>query len=142
MSRASSPSPRALAQPSANAFADRRESPRLYYAAEITFSSGNNFYAGRARDISAGGLFFETTEALEVGTRIRIRLQILDKPFAVSAKVCWLLYDRVGRTRGAGVRFVHIPKPMKDAIGEFMRRRAPIQFEFEPSGMLPNSEPP
>lgn len=136
------PHPLGLKPPNAPSPRDRRESPRLYFSAEITFSSGNNFYAGRARDISTGGLFFETTESLEVGTRLRVRLQILDKPFAVTAKVCWLLYDRVGRPRGAGVRFVNIPRPMREAVAEFMRLRAPIQFEFEPSGALPATEPP
>lgn len=112
---------------------ERRAGPRLYFAADITFTSGNNFYAGRARDISQGGLFFETFASIDVGTAIQMRLQIMDQVFAVPATVAWMLYDHAGRVRGAGVRFLQVPAPMRDAIGAFMMRRPPIQFEFEPS---------
>jgi uncharacterized protein (TIGR02266 family) len=121
---------------------ERRTSPRQHFSADLTFSSENNFYAGKARDISTGGLFFETTAALEVGTRIWIRFALLGDAFAVTAKVCWVQADRVGRPRGAGVRFLHVPEPMREAIAAFMVCRAPIQFEVEASGELPESEPP
>lgn len=121
---------------------ERRKSPRLHFSADITFASGANFYAGRTHDISAGGLFFETTAALEVGQRLWIRLRVLGQPYAVTAEVCWLLYDRAGRPRGIGVRFLNTPPPMREAIDIFMRCRDPIEFDFESGSRRPPPLPP
>jgi uncharacterized protein (TIGR02266 family) len=137
MSRANRPEAAALPDPR-----ERRQSVRLHFSADLTFASGANFYAGRARDISAGGLFFETSAALQVGDRLWIRLRVLGQPFAVTAEVCWLLYDRAGRPRGAGVRFLNTPPPMRESIEMYMRCRDPIEFDYESSSLHPPPLPP
>lgn len=112
---------------------ERRRSPRLPLSAAVNFTSRDNFFAGRALDISLGGLFIETSAALDVGTKIGVRIQILDRVFAVSSEVAWVLSDRAGRPVGIGVRFLQIPAPMVETISAFMQRRMPIGFEVDES---------
>ena len=110
---------------------ERRSAHRLPLSAAVDLSSRDNFFAGRARDISLGGLFVETSAALDVGTRIGVRIQILERAFAVMTEVTWVLSDRVGRPVGVGVRFLQMPAPLTEAIATFMRQRRPINFEFD-----------
>ncbi|MEP7122195.1 MAG: PilZ domain-containing protein [Byssovorax sp.] len=112
---------------------DRRGAQRLPLSAAVDLTSRDNFFAGRALDISLGGLFIETSAALDVGTRIGVRIQIVDRAFAVTTEVVWVLSDRVGRPLGVGVRFLQMPAPLVDAISAFMQRRRPIGFDIEES---------
>jgi uncharacterized protein (TIGR02266 family) len=112
---------------------ERRREPRVPLSSLIGLRSRDNFFAGRTRDISFGGLFIETKAALDIGTEVGVRFQVLDRVFAVTTEVTWLLRDRAGRPLGLGVRFVHMPISMVQTIAMFMRLRAPIGFEVEVS---------
>jgi uncharacterized protein (TIGR02266 family) len=113
--------------------AERRSASRLPLSAAVHFTSRDNFFAGRTRDVSLGGLFIETSAALDIGTHIGVRIQIVDRAFAVMTEITWALSDRVGRPLGVGVRFLHMPSPLIDAIAAFTRTRNPIGFEFDAS---------
>jgi uncharacterized protein (TIGR02266 family) len=112
---------------------ERRSAHRLPLSASVDLTSHDNFFAGRALDISLGGLFIETSAALDVSTRIGVRIKILDRVFAVMTEVTWVLSDRVGRPVGVGVRFLQMPAPLVDAITAFMQQRMPIGFDVDES---------
>jgi uncharacterized protein (TIGR02266 family) len=112
---------------------ERRGARRLPLSAAVDLTSRDNFFAGRALDISLGGIFIETSVALDVGTKIGVRIQILDRAFVVATEVAWVLWDRVGRPVGVGVRFLHMPAPLVETIHAFMQQRMPIGFDVDES---------
>lgn len=121
---------------------ERRRSTRLPLSASVHLVSRDNLYAGRARDISSGGLFIETSAAIDVGVEIGVRLRLLDETFAFTSEVVWALGDRAGRPVGVGVRFLHLSARLRDAIAAFMARRAPITFDVDPPGGAAFGPPP
>ncbi len=105
--------------------------PRFPLASSVNLGSRDNFFAGRARDISVGGLFLETTARLAVGEVVVVRIQVLDRVFAVSTEVSWTVCDLADRPLGLGVHFVSLPTALVRTIASFMALRSPIHFEVE-----------
>ena len=90
-----------------------RKHPRVALHAAVDISSGANFYAGRTRDISLGGLFMETTANVAVGMPLTIRLDLLGKPSEIQAEVVWVLSDAAGALAGAGLRFLELTPELR-----------------------------
>lgn len=106
---------------------ERRSSPRVGLCADVDLESNANFYAGRTRDISAGGLFVETHAALPIGAQVRIRLKLMGRSFEIASEVAWQLEDETGVV-GIGVKFAHMTKSAEEAIRAFVERRPPMEF--------------
>jgi Tfp pilus assembly protein PilZ len=104
---------------------------RIPLASSVNLCSRDNFFAGSAYDISAGGLFLETTARIAIGEVVVVRLQVLERVFAISTEVSWTLWDRAARPLALGVRFVSLPAALVWTIASFMRLRSPIHFEVE-----------
>jgi uncharacterized protein (TIGR02266 family) len=120
---------------------DRRRFPRFEVSVDVDISSGSNFYAGRARDISLGGLFIQADVGLRPGTEIQVQLTVLHTRLAIPAEVVWVLVDAQGMTSGVGVRFLSVTPMARKKIEAFMRMRPPMDFEIEAADDLDSSEP-
>lgn len=107
---------------------DRRVHPRLQISVDIDFQSAHNFYTGKTRDISAGGLFIETDIGLPIGTRINVDLKFLGTRAKVGAEVVWATFDTQGRSVGVGLRFVSLSDKVRQRIEAFMGIRPAIAF--------------
>src|SRR5260221_1983108 len=107
---------------------DSRQHPRVSIAVDVDVTSESNFYAGRTRDLSLGGLFVETEVALPIGIEIEVKLKLPKGTFMLRCEVVWQLSDR-DQTVGLGLRFVDPPKETKRAIEAFMSIRNPVPFE-------------
>ena len=107
---------------------ESRQHPRVSIAVDVDVTSGSNFYAGRTRDLSLGGLFVETDVGLPIGAQIDVKLKLPKGMFLVACEVVWQLSDK-GRTLGVGVRFVQLSLGAKRAIEDFMSVRSPVAFE-------------
>jgi uncharacterized protein (TIGR02266 family) len=107
---------------------DNRQHPRVSIAVEIDVASGSNFYAGRTRDLSLGGLFVETDVGLPIGSQIDVKLKLPGGTFMVACEVVWHLSDK-GHTVGVGVRFLQLSAGARHAIESFMSLRSPVAFE-------------
>jgi uncharacterized protein (TIGR02266 family) len=114
---------------------NRRQFPRLILEAEVDLQSGSNFFAGRTRDISLGGLFIETELPLGVGARVDVSLALAGSPVILSCEVAWTLFDASDRPVGLGLHFLSLGAETRVKIVDFMRSRAPIGFEHEPHEM-------
>lgn len=108
---------------------DRRRHPRLSLEVDVDVSTAHNFYAGRTRDISMGGLFIESPIGLEPGTEITVSLALGPKRFTLPCKVTWILGARDGASAGFGVEFDALPDVARKAIHAFMKTRAPLDFD-------------
>jgi len=108
---------------------ESRQHPRISIAVDVDVRSASNFYAGRTRDLSLGGLFVETDVGLPIGVEIEVKLKLPKGAFALSGEVVWSLSDRAMGTVGIGVRFLELSSGAKRAINEFMEIRSPVAFE-------------
>ena len=115
--------------------ADRRREARIQLAVEVDFGSAHNFYGGKTRDISTGGLFIDTGAGLPVGTIVSVDLRFLKTKARVEAEVMWSLLDDKGESVGLGVRFLRLPDEIRQRIETFMGLRPAIDF------MMMDAEP-
>jgi len=108
----------------------------------VDMSSGHNFFSGRTRDVSAGGLFIETNVGLPIGAEVALDLEVVGHRFRANAEVAWVLVGDDGETAGVGVRFVRPSPLLLNTIAAFMARRGPIPFEMDaPSDPPPKKTP-
>lgn len=117
--------------------AERRKHPRVSVAVEVDVTSEHNFYVGRTRDLSMGGLFIETSVGIEIGSAVGIELTLDGKRHSLQAEVMWALSGDDGATIGVGVRFTSLGDAAKRAIEKFMKKRAPEGIDVEPVGVEP-----
>lgn len=112
---------------------ERRKHTRVSVEVEVDITSDSNFFGGTTRDMSAGGLFIETTSGIDIGAAITIQLTLDGKTHALPAEVMWALDRADGETFGIGVQFISLPPSSRNAIIAFMKQRAPLEFEmFDP----------
>ena len=118
---------------------ERRRFPRLAISVEVDLTSGDNFFAGRAKDLSVGGLFLECDAGLLLGADVTVRLSLLDETFQIPCEVIWTLSGDDGQISGIGVRFLSLTARERRCIETFMQKRSPISFEplEEGHGRLP-----
>ena len=108
---------------------ESRQHPRVSIAVDVDVASGSNFYAGRTRDLSLGGLFVETDVGLPIGLQVDVKLKLPKGTFTVRCEVMWLLSEGPLQTVGVGVRFLELSPGAKRAIEAFMAIRSPLDFE-------------
>jgi len=112
---------------------DRRQHARVSVEVDVDVDTGSNFFVGKTRDLSMGGLFIETPIALPIGAAVSVQLKLKGKKHRLSSEVMWALDGADGATVGIGVRFSSPPPTSRNAILAFMKERAPVEFEmFEP----------
>src|SRR5262249_17925036 len=116
---------------------ERRKNPRVAIAADVDLSSGDNFFTGRTRDISVGGLFLDIDVGLPIGAQVGVRLKGGASVFSVHCEVMWALDDDDGRVRGLGLQFVELAPDARAAIEAFMTSRAPLLVDMEPPSDAP-----
>lgn len=112
---------------------ERRQHTRVSIEVDVDVSSESNFFVGKTRDLSMGGLFIETPIALPIGAGVSVALRLKGKKHELAADVMWALDSGDGATVGIGVQFKKLPPKSRNAILAFMKERAPVAFEmFEP----------
>ncbi|MBL9022535.1 MAG: PilZ domain-containing protein [Myxococcales bacterium] len=104
---------------------------------DVDVTSGSNFYAGKTRDVSVGGIFIELPVAPEVGTDIGLKLTLGSRQFSVIGRCTWVLSGQDGEPVGFGAEFVGLLPGVKKAIETFMIKRDPLDFE-----LIEDDEPP
>lgn len=93
----------------------------LDVAVELTPKGSQERIAGRAKDISLGGMFIETPAALAHHAQlvVHVKLPGQNAPFALPAKVRWT------SAQGMGVQFDLIGARETFAITEYTKLHAP-----------------
>jgi Tfp pilus assembly protein PilZ len=129
---------------------DRRRHPRVNLEVDVDVSTPNNFYAGRTRDLSLGGIFIEMPITPEVGTEVGIKLALGKRRFELVVRCAWILTGPAGAPVGFGAEFTKLQPPLKKAIEGFMQKRDPLAFDLledveddgEPEGSGGKGGPP
>lgn len=60
--------------------ADVRQAPRESYTEALSISSDSGNYFGQAKDVSATGVFVETTAKFAIGDRVKLMLTFISAP--------------------------------------------------------------
>ena len=109
---------------------ERRKHPRVTISVDVDFETGSNFYSGKTRDMSEGGVFVESPIFAPVGARIELQLRLFGHHYEVPVEVTWILCDEAGAVIGFGARFLELRRPVRRVIQEFMKAREPMPFEL------------
>ncbi|MFO0591301.1 MAG: PilZ domain-containing protein [Polyangiaceae bacterium] len=109
---------------------ERRKHPRVTISVDVDFETGSNFYSGKTRDMSEGGVFVESPIFAPVGARIELNLKLFGHHYEVPVEVAWILCDEAGAAIGFGARFLELRRPVRRVIHEFMQAREPMPFEL------------
>ena len=115
---------------------ERRKHARLALSVDVDFKSRDNFYSGKTRDISEGGLFIVSDVALPVGAQLTLVVKLLGTTMQTPGEVTWVLLGDGDEVVGMGVRFLNLTSAARTKIESFMKRRTPMPFE------MVESEPP
>lgn len=95
-----------------------REFPRLSCYLMVDFAAGGKAYQSCIRDISANGVFIETTNQFEEGQRISLCFTLVESdetlPFKVKGRVTRLYPD------GIGVQYVNMTHYQRDIINALL----------------------
>ena len=70
-------------------------------------TADGNRHLGHSRNISLGGMFVETMQALPVQTTIQVRFRVptQPEPIDVTGEVRWVEAGGAGQLSGMGIRF-------------------------------------
>jgi len=95
-------------------FEERRRHQRIAISDVVLFRSvegqpRKQFLEGRARDISRGGIFFTTTEPLDLGECIELAFRELNSPADTRAVAEVVRVDQTPDGYGIGARFTYAP---------------------------------
>ena len=116
---------------------ERRRQARFAIASDVDLTSEDNFYAGRTRDLSLGGLYVETNAVLPLGSLLAVRVKIRGKAYSIDAEVVWTMLPDGDATGGLGLRFVQLPDEARRAIEGFIHLRPPLPFDLGPPSAAP-----
>ena len=126
---AKTPPPSASPSPVAPA---RRTTRRVPCSISMSVKNGERVYTSKTLDISHGGIFLETDEPIEIGTRIDMTFQIPNSDRAVNAvgKVAWAGHggsEGHGVT-GVGVKFSRIDPADLQLIVDYVNRVSRVVY--------------
>ncbi|RKI54057.1 TIGR02266 family protein, partial [Corallococcus sp. AB049A] len=111
---------------------DGRKAGRVRMHTAIDTRSDSNFFTGFSMDISEGGIFIATVEAVPRGTPVELDFTLPGgRPLTVNGVVRWA---RDGNDRtpdlmpGVGVQFTTLPPEVAHAISSFVSTRDPMFY--------------
>ncbi|MCC7535514.1 MAG: TIGR02266 family protein [Deltaproteobacteria bacterium] len=103
---------------------DRRGSERVSLETTIGMHSESYFYAGRAQDLSDGGIFVATYATLPVGTEVTVSFLLPDgRPILATGIVRWTREARETSGPGVGVAFDGLARETLEAIRGYVAGR-------------------
>ncbi|MBE4752286.1 TIGR02266 family protein [Corallococcus sp. ZKHCc1 1396] len=127
--RSDKPGPRLPLPPAKD---EARSNGRVRMHTAIDMRSDSNFFTGFSMDISEGGIFIATVEAVPRGTTVDLDFTLPGgRPLTVNGVVRWA---RDGNDRtpelmpGVGVQFTALPPEVAHAISSFVATRDPMFY--------------
>ncbi|MBL0698187.1 TIGR02266 family protein [Comamonas sp. JC664] len=111
---------------------DARRNGRVRMHTSIDMRSDSNFFTGFSLDISEGGVFIATVDAVPRGTQVELDFTLPGgRPMKVTGVVRWVR-EANARTPelmpGVGVQFTGLPSEVATAISSFVTTRDPMFF--------------
>ena len=101
---------------------NKRRAPRIQMKLEVFYGEGKmlaNYEESQTFNVSAGGMFLESSNPLELGTNIELKLPLEgdDRPISFLARVAWINSQtspvRGDHPTGMGVEFLRIDDELR-----------------------------
>lgn len=113
--------------------AAQRNLPRTAVAVDVSMQTEHNFYMGLTENLSEGGLFIATYDALPLGTKLDLTLKLPETaPIKVKVEVRWVReYNQFTESMapGVGVQFQDLAEGDQKVITSFLAQRDPILYD-------------
>lgn len=107
---------------------NKRVHPRLPTMLKVEYSKGGEVYYDYSTNISKGGLFLHSSQFLDMGNRLHLRLRLPGKQRPIQAIGLVMWADKGGpaspNLSGIGVRFQHITQKHRDQLEHFLQQFA------------------
>lgn len=123
-----------VAQQRRRAGRERREHERVAVRLEVDYRCDDNFLFAYITDMSAMGIFIQTTSPKPAGTLLNLRFRTQDgSRLDVEGRVIWVNHPRVADSinPGMGVQFVRLAPAQRDQILALVRTFAYLSDDEE-----------
>jgi uncharacterized protein (TIGR02266 family) len=111
----------------------QRNLPRIAMAVDVSMQTENNFFMGLTENLSEGGLFIATHDALPLGTKLDLILKLPEtSPIQAKVEVRWVReYNQFTKDMapGVGVQFQDLGEADQKVISSFLAQRDPILYD-------------
>ncbi|MCP3063355.1 TIGR02266 family protein [Myxococcus sp. K38C18041901] len=112
--------------------ADARRNGRVRMHTSIDMRSDSNFFTGFSMDISEGGVFIATVDAVTRGTQVELDFTLPGgRPMKVTGVVRWVREANPKMPElmpGVGVQFTGLPEEVASVISSFVTTRDPMFY--------------
>ncbi|MCK8499882.1 MULTISPECIES: TIGR02266 family protein [Myxococcus] len=112
--------------------ADARRNGRVRMHTSIDMRSDSNFFTGFSMDISEGGVFIATVDAVPRGTQVELDFTLPGgRPMKVTGVVRWVREANPKMPElmpGVGVQFTGLPEEVASVISSFVTTRDPMFY--------------
>ncbi|MFY1826924.1 TIGR02266 family protein [Myxococcus fulvus] len=112
--------------------ADARRNGRVRMHTSIDMRSDSNFFTGFSMDISEGGVFIATVDAVARGTQVELDFTLPGgRPMKVTGVVRWVREANPKMPElmpGVGVQFTGLPEEVASVISSFVTTRDPMFY--------------
>ncbi|WP_426748613.1 TIGR02266 family protein [Myxococcus faecalis] len=126
------PLPSAPSRTSGSEGADARRNGRVRMHTSIDMRSDSNFFTGFSMDISEGGVFIATVDAVPRGTQVELDFTLPGgRPMKVTGVVRWVREANPKMPElmpGVGVQFTGLPEEVASVISSFVTTRDPMFY--------------
>lgn len=103
---------------------EKRVSTRVPIRVQVEYESVDDFLADYSSNISLGGMFIQTDQPLDLGTRFRLRFKLPDRTKTVETfgVVRWVVPDdgTPGTVPGMGIQFDDLSSTDKRAVEKLL----------------------
>jgi type IV pilus assembly protein PilZ len=113
---------------------DRREHERVAMCLEVDYGCDDTFLFAYITDMSAMGIFIQTTKPQSPGTLLSLRFRAPDSTLIeVEGRVIWVNHPRGPDSinPGMGVQFVDLTQPQREQILKLVRTFAYLSDDEE-----------
>lgn len=108
---------------------ERREHRRLLVAVEVSFESSSQLYAGLTRDVSRGGVFVPTYQAIDVGTETDLELMLPNGRIEARGIVRWRREGSEHAPPGIGIEFVDMKDEARALLDDLCTAYDPLYYD-------------
>jgi len=111
---------------------DRRRADRVALACDVSLFSPTTFWAGFSEDLSEGGLFVATYQAMPIGTRMDLQFELpTGHVVKVAGTVRWHRGQSDDAMPGMGISFDELSPADLKVVRSFVKHRPPLLWDVD-----------
>jgi uncharacterized protein (TIGR02266 family) len=111
--------------------------PSSRFDIELTLGSDSHFFAGLSGDVTRGGIFVSTYEALPLGTEVAVSASLPNGKIAAHGRVEWVRDVNAGPPPGLGI-VLDLSEEQLSLIAQYCVGRPPIYIDLGNNGDRPS----